>query len=411
MKFELLVALRYLKAKRKQAVISVITVISILGVTAGVMALIVALSISAGFREDLQNKLLRGTSHINVLPKEIRNGISNYPVLAEKIRSVPGVQTALPAIYQVVLIIAGRQQPVYLKGIAVHDPSFFQDAFFAIKSGNLKDLVAQADDPVKDRVALGEDLAKKIGTFVGDTVSVISDEGELSPIGTLPVRKRLKVVAIFSSGLSDFDSAWGFTSLASAQRLFGTGELVSLIECKVSDIYQVKSISEKILKVVGPDYVTKDWIEQYQSIFHALKMEKMVMIITIGLIVFVAALNIITVLIMMVMEKSRDIAVLMSMGATQSQIRKLFVFQGLVIGVMGSMLGLILGYATCWVCDKYELIRLETDVYSISHVPFKTNPLDGLWVALAAIAISLLATIYPSKKAATLDPVEALRYE
>jgi len=157
--------------------------------------------------------------------------------------------------------------------------------------------------------------------------------------------------------------------------------------------------------------VTKDWIEQYQSIFHALKMEKMVMIITIGLIVFVAALNIITVLIMMVMEKSRDIAVLMSMGATQSQIRKLFVFQGLVIGVMGSMLGLILGYATCWVCDKYELIRLETDVYSISHVPFKTNPLDGLWVALAAIAISLLATIYPSKKAATLDPVEALRYE
>jgi lipoprotein-releasing system permease protein len=199
--------------------------------------------------------------------------------------------------------------------------------------------------------------------------------------------------------------------LASAQRLFGTGELVSLIECKVSDIYQVKSISEKILKVVGSDFVTKDWIEQYQSIFHALKMEKMVMIITIGLIVFVAALNIITVLIMMVMEKSRDIAVLMSMGATQNQIRKIFVFQGLVIGLVGSVLGSILGNLTCWVCDKYELIRLETDVYSISHVPFKINPWDGVWVAMAAIVISLLATIYPSKKAATLDPVEALRYE
>jgi lipoprotein-releasing system permease protein len=411
MKFELFVALRYLKAKRKQTVISVITVISILGVTSGVMALIVALSISAGFREDLQNKLLRGTSHINVLPKEVRYGISNYPALAQKIKSVPGVQTALPAIYQVVLIIAGRQQPVYLKGIAVNDPSFFQDTFFEIKSGNLKDLVAPKDDPVKDRIALGDELAKKIGTFVGDYVSVISDEGELSPIGTLPVKKRLKVVAIFSSGLSDFDSSWGFTSLASAQRLFGTGELVSLIECKVSDIYQVKSISEKILKVVGSDFVTKDWIEQYQNIFHALKMEKMVMIITIGLIVFVAALNIITVLIMMVMEKSRDIAVLISMGATQNQIRKIFVFQGLVIGLVGSVLGLILGNLTCWVCDKYELIRLETDVYSISHVPFKTNPWDGLWVAMAAIVISLLATIYPSKKAATLDPVEALRYE
>ncbi|MFN8008632.1 MAG: ABC transporter permease [Terriglobia bacterium] len=411
MNFELFVALRYLRAKRKQAVISVITVISILGVASGVMALIVALSISAGFREDLQSKLLRGTSHINVLPKEIRNGISNYPLLAEKIRKVPGVETALPAIYQVVLIIAGRQQPVYLKGIAVEDPSFFKDAFFDIKSGYLRDLVPPLNDPVRDRIALGEELAKKIGTFVGDYVSIISDEGELTPIGTLPVRKRMKVVAIFSSGLSDFDSQWGFTSLATAQRLFGTGELVSLIECKVSDIYQVKTLSEKILAAVGPEYVTKDWIEQYQSIFHALKMEKIVMVITIGLIVFVAALNIITVLIMMVMEKNRDIAVLMSMGATQAQIRKLFVLQGLVIGLVGSTLGLVLGNLTCWVCDRYELIRLETDVYSISHVPFKTNFLDGFWVAMAAIGISLIATIYPSKKAASLDPVEALRYE
>ena len=411
MNFELFVALRYLRAKRKQAVISVITIISILGVASGVMALIVALSISAGFREDLQNKLLRGTSHINVLPKEIKNGISNYPALAEKIRNVPGVETALPAIYQVVLIIAGRQQPVYLKGMAVEDPSFFKDRFFDIKSGNLKDLVPPPNDPVRDRIALGDELAKKIGTFVGDFVSIISDEGELSPFGTLPVRKRMKVVAIFSSGLSDFDSQWGFTSLGTAQRLFGTGELVSLIECKVTDIYQVKAISEKILAAIGPGYVTKDWIEQYQSIFHALKMEKIVMVITIGLIVFVAALNIITVLIMMVMEKNRDIAVLMSMGATQGQIRKLFVLQGLIIGVVGSSLGLILGNLTCWICDRYELIRLETEVYSISHVPFKTNLIDGIWVALAAIGISLIATIYPSKKAATLDPVEALRYE
>ncbi len=409
--FELFVALRYLKAKRKQAAISVITIISILGVTAGVMALIVALAISRGFREDLQSKLLRGTSHINILPVDVKEGIANYPALVSKIKTVKGIRSATPAIYSAVLISAARPDGIMLKGMAIENSDFPTDSFFDVRQGDIRDLVSPADDPVRDRITLGTEMAKKLGTFVGDFVSILSDEGTLSPVGNVPVPRKFKVVAIFSSGLAEFDSAWGFTSLASAQRLFGTGDLVSLIECQVSDIYQVKQISREILAVLGEGYAAKDWQEQYRSIFQALQLERLVMIITIGLIVLVAALNIIIVLIMMVMEKNRDIAVLMSMGATQKTIRRIFVLQGVIIGVFGSVLGSIAGSLVCWLCDKYQLIRLETDVYSISHVPFRSSFWDVLLVSAAAVTISFLATLYPSKNAAQLDPVVALRYE
>ncbi len=411
MKFELFVALRYLRAKRKQAAISIITIISILGVTAGVTALIVALAISRGFRDDLQSKLLRGTSHINVLPVDVKEGIANYPALVSKIKTVKGVRSATPAIYSAVLVSAGRPDGIMLKGMAVDDTAFLAEGFFDVLQGRALDLAAPPDDPVRDRIALGTEVAKRLGTFVGDFVSILSDEGTLSPVGNVPVSRKFKVVAIFSSGLADFDSSWGFTSLRSAQRLFGTGDLVSLIECHLSDIYQVKPISTEILKVLGPGYATKDWQEQYRPIFQALQLERLVMIITIGLIVLVAALNIIIVLIMMVMEKNRDIAVLVSMGATQRTIRRIFMLQGVTIGVFGSVVGSIAGSLICWVCDKYQLIRLETDVYSISHVPFRSSLWDVLLVSAAAIAISFLATLYPSKNAAQLDPVVALRYD
>ena len=411
MKFELFVALRYLKAKRKQAAISIITIISILGVTAGVTALIVALSISRGFRDDLQSKLLRGTSHINVLPVDVKAGIANYPALAAKIKTVKGVRSATPAIYNAVLISAARPDGIMLKGMAVDDPEFLAQGFFDVLQGSALELAAPPDDPVRDRIALGTEVAKRLGTFVGDFVSILSDEGTLSPVGNVPVPRKFKVVAIFSSGLADFDSAWGFTSLSSAQRLFATGDLVALIECHVSDIYQVKPISAEILKVLGPGYAIKDWQELYRPIFQALQLERLVMIVTIGLIVLVAALNIIIVLIMMVMEKNRDIAVLMSMGATQETVRRIFMLQGVIIGVVASIAGSIAGTLICWVCDKYQLIRLETDVYSISHVPFRGSLWDVLLVSAAAIGISFLATLYPSKNAAQLDPVVALRYE
>jgi len=411
MKFELFVALRYLKAKRKQAAISIITIISILGVTAGVTALIVALAISRGFREDLQSKLLRGTSHINVVPVDVNAGIANYPALVSKIKTVKGIRSATPALYSAVLVSAARPDGIMLKGMAVDDPEFLAQGFFDVLQGSALELVAPPDDPVRDRIALGTEIAKRLGTFVGDFVSILSDEGTLSPVGNVPVPRKFKVVAIFSSGLADFDSSWGFTSLTSAQRLFGTGDLVSLIECHVSDIYQVKPISTEILKVLGPGYATKDWQELYRPIFQALQLERLVMIVTIGLIVLVAALNIIIVLIMMVMEKNRDIAVLMSMGATQGTVRRIFMLQGVIIGVVASIMGSIAGVLISWVCDKYQLIRLETDVYSISHVPFRSSLWDVLLVSAAAIAISFVATLYPSKNAAQLDPVVALRYE
>jgi lipoprotein-releasing system permease protein len=411
MKFELFVALRYLKAKRKQAVISVITIISILGVAAGVTALIVALAISTGFREDLQSKLLRGTAHINVLPVQVLDGISNYPELVTKIKKVDGVRSALPAIYQNVLVSSARQWPVTLKGVDTDSADFSSDDFFSVKQGKVRDLSSPPGDPARDRIAIGDELAKKLGTFAGDFVTVISDQGALSPFGYVPRRKTFKVIAVFSSGLYDYDSLWGFTSLSSAQRTFGSGQLVSVIECRVNDIYEVKAVSDRIRKAVGSQYTTLDWQEQNRPIFEALKLEKLVMVITIGLIVFVASLNIITTLIMMVIEKGRDIAVLISMGATQRNIRKIFIYQGVIIGGLGALLGNLFGYGICWICDKYQLIRLQPDVYSISYVPFRASLIDGLLVSVAAVLISFLATLYPSKSAARLDPVEALRYE
>jgi lipoprotein-releasing system permease protein len=411
MKFELFVALRYLKAKRKQAVISVITIISILGVAAGVTALIVALAISTGFREDLQSKLLRGTAHINVLPVQVLQGISNYPELVTKIKKVEGVRSALPAIYQNVLVSSARQLPMWLKGVDSDSPNFSPHDFFTIKQGNLRDLSKRPDDPVRDRIVIGDELAKRLGTYVGDFVTVISEQGALSPFGYVPRRTTFKVIAVFSSGLYDYDSMWGFTSLSSAQRTLGSGQLVSVIECRVNDIYQVRAVSARIRQAIGSKFTTLDWQEQNRPIFEALKLEKLVMVITIGLIVFVASLNIITTLIMMVIEKSRDIAVLMSMGATQRNIRKIFIYQGVIIGVVGAFLGNLLGYGICWICDRYQLVRLQPDVYSISYVPFRASLIDGLLVSVAAVLISFLATLYPSKSAARLDPVEALRYE
>lgn len=409
--FEWFVAWRYLRARRKQTVISVVTLISILGVTAGVAAMIVALSISSGFRENLQDKLLKGTAHLNVKPVLGSEGIANPEELASRIREVPGIRSASAALYGPVLMSTGsRQDGVMLKGIAVDDP-LVRGQFFQVLKGELGRLAASQEGGMGDHLAVGVDLAERLGLLVGDSVSVFSDETALTPLGEFPLRRRFRVVAIYESGLYDFDAQWAFTALPSAQRALGTGQRVSVIECRVEDIYQVDRIALNIKQVLGEGFETIDWKELNRPVFEALRLEKLVMVVTIGLIVFVAALNIITTLTMMVMEKTRDIAVLMSMGATRKAIRKIFVLQGVTIGVVGSFWGLILGYALCWICDRYRLIGLQADIYSMTHVPFNLSAADGVVVAASAIMVSFLATLYPSGRAAELNPVEALRYE
>ena len=409
--FEWFVAWRYLRARRKQTVISVVTLISILGVTAGVSAMIVALSISSGFRENLQDKLLKGTAHLNVKPVLSSEGIENPAELTSRIREVPGIRSASAALYGPVLMSTGsRQNGVMLKGIAVDDPLVLAQ-FFQVRQGDLGRLAGNREGRIRDRLAVGVDLAERLGLLVGDTVSVFSDETTLTPLGEFPLRRRFEVVAIFQSGLYDFDAQWAFTALPSAQRALGTGGRVSVIECRVEDIYQVDRIALRIEQLLGEGFETIDWKDLNRPVFEALRLERLVMVVTIGLIVFVAALNIITTLTMMVMEKTRDIAVLMSMGATRKAVRKIFIFQGVTIGVVGSFFGLVLGYALCWICDRYQLIRLQADVYSMTHVPFNLSVADGVVVAVSAIMVSFLATLYPSGRAAELNPVEALRHE
>jgi lipoprotein-releasing system permease protein len=405
MKFEFLVAVRYLKAKRKQAVISLITVISVIGVAAGVAALIIALAINAGFREDLQNKLLGAQAHISLLPKG-NEGIPNYIQVAKEVDNVPGVVVAAPAVFQTVLISSGIQnQGVFLKGIIPEFESKISALSDNIVEGSIKDF----DD---DSIIMGKELAHSLGTYIGDHVKVLSAATRLTPLGGVPRSRSFEVKALFSSGLYDYDKTWVYVPIGAAQRLMGVGDVASVIEVKIDDLYNSKSIGEKIISGVGTSGLDfTDWMTMNQSIFQALRLERLVMFITIGLIVLVAALNIVATLIMMVLEKTRDIAILMSMGATRENVRRIFVLQGVVIGIIGTIFGVAIGQTVCYFADKYHLISLAPDVYTIAYVPFKAAPLDSAIVAVSAILISFFATLYPSAAASKLQPVEALRYE
>ena len=404
MKFELLVAVRYLKAKRKQAVISLITVISIVGVAAGVAALIIALAINAGFKEDLQRKLLGAQAHISLLPRG-REGIPNYIQVTKDVEQVPGVVFAAPSVFQTVLVSSGVQnQGVFLKGIVPEMESQISALSGNIVEGSIRDFT-------DDSIIIGKELAKSLGTFKGDRVKILSAETRLTPLGGVPRSRTFEVKALFSSGLYEYDKTWVYVSIGAAQRLLGVNDVASVIEVKIDDIYQSKTIGQKIIERVGGTLDFTDWMTMNQSIFQALRLERLVMFITIGLIVLVAALNIVATLIMMVLEKTRDIAILMSMGATRENVRRIFMLQGVVIGVIGTIFGVVIGQTVCYFADTYHLISLAPDVYTIAYVPFKAQPLDSAIVAVSAILISFLATLYPSAAASKLQPVEALRYE
>ncbi len=430
MQFELFVAARYLRAKRRQAVIGVITIISVVGVAAGVAALIIALAINNGFRQDLQDRLLGSSSHINLLRAEA-DGIRNWQPLLSELTKQPHVTAGAPAIYEQVLISRGaRAQGAVLKGIIPSEESKVSDLLNSVKFGSADALSSPAaaknpTPPDSDEpnplsaqitsslapIVLGKDMADQLGATVGSIVTATSPQGELTPFGIVPKYARFKVVGIFSSGVYDYDNTWAFIRLSDAQRLFDLSDVISVLEFKVDDIYRAGEIGRQLETVAGKGYMSTNWMEQNRAIFRALRLERVVTFVTIGLIVFVAALNILISLIMMVMEKTRDIAVLVSMGAKRKQVRRIFIYQGLLIGVIGTAIGLVLGYSISWAAGHYHLLSLSAEVYSIDYVPFAPRLSDALLVCAVAIGVSFVATLYPSWSAASVLPAEALRYE
>ena len=422
MQFELFVASRYLRAKRRQAVIGLITIISIIGVAAGVASLIVALAINNGFRQDLQDRLLSSTSHINLLRVQ-SDGIRDWEPLLERLEKMPHVVAGAPAIYEQVLISRGaRAQGGILKGIIPQDERKVSSILNSVTQGSAAASTAGASHdrtqhgrhpprPSLPPIVLGKDMADELGASVGTVITVTSPQGELTPFGVVPKYKRFKVAGIFSSGFFDYDNSWAFIRLSDAQRLFDLSDVVSVLEFKVDDIYKAGELGRQLEQAAGKGFMSTNWMEQNHALFHALRLERLVTFITIGLIVFVAALNILISLIMMVMEKTRDIAVLVSMGAKKRQIRRIFIYQGVLIGVVGTMIGLIVGYVISWAAGTYHLVSLSAEVYSIDYVPFVMRVQDGVLVAIVAIGISFIATLYPSWSAASVLPAEALRYE
>jgi lipoprotein-releasing system permease protein len=408
-RFEIFVALRYLMAKRKQTVISLITVISVLGVAAGVMALVVALAINTGFRNTLQRNLLGATAHVMVLEKEPGPGIDATSDVVAKLRRLPHVTSAQPSLYGTVFI-PGTLQPTgaVLKGIPAPSEGEIPAALRKLKEGEFKNWDESRGLPP---IIVGASLARSAGLLMGSVVRVISPQGELTPFGPRLTEHQFRVTGIFESGFYELDSAWAFTSLPAVQKVLAVGNVVNAIELMVDDVYQAEEIARTADAVVGPKLAATSWMEQNRQLLNALKMEKAVTVITIGLIQLVAALNILISLVMMVMEKHRDIAVLVSMGARREQIRRIFLMQGGIIGATGTVLGLAAGYSLCFLADHYKWVRLDESVYMLSFVPFEPRALDALWIAAAAIAVSLLATLYPAGAATRIEPVEALRYE
>ena len=410
MSFELFVAGRYLRAKRKERFISLVTLLSVVGVTMGVTALIIGMAINNGVQQDLQEHLLGASSHLNLMEADRGFGIEDYEQFMERFRNVEHVVAVAPALYGSVMLSAPlRSEGVVLKGIDPRAELLVGDLLTKVTEGSLDNLGFSEEG--YPGIALGKDLALLIGARLDSVVRVINPQGIMTPFGLELSEKRFRVAAILESGFYQYDQGWAVTTLPAAQQSLGLGDVVNAIEFKLDDVNRAEEVAGTVEEMAGPNFVAQSWMEQNRALFLALRTEKLVTAITIGLIMLVAALNILTSLVMIVMEKAKDIAILKSMGAKQSQIRQVFMWQGLIIGFTGTVFGLILGHAACWVFDTYQLIPLEAQVYGLSYVPFAPRLVDGLAVAAAALLISYLTTIYPSNSASRIIPVELLRYE
>jgi lipoprotein-releasing system permease protein len=408
MKFEWLVALRYLRSPNRPAVLRLVTLLSVIGVGAGVTTLVVALSMNTGFRQVIRDRLLTVTAHVNLKPIGAQ-GIPDYRSLIARLRDTPGVRSMEPAIYDTVLLSAGgRARGLVLKGV---DPELERRASEALRHMVRGSGEFAADADGIPALLVGRILAEDLKVSAGDYVTLTTPQGNLTPFGMLPRSRRFRVTGIFDSGFYDYDANWGFVTLGSAQGLAGIGDVISLLEIRVNNLDEARNIAEQLLRRAGTGFTTSTWMDENRALFRALSLEKLVTALFIGLITFVAGLNILVVLTMTFTDRARDIAVLVAMGARRYQIRNIFILQGLAVSIAGTAAGLVLGYASAWMADKWRLIPLNPEVYAIPYVPFRANAFDAIWIAAAALAISIAATLLPARSAARILPVEIFRFE
>jgi lipoprotein-releasing system permease protein len=408
MRFEWFVARRYLRSPYRPAVLRLVTLFSMIGVAAGVATLVIALSMNSGFRETLQDRLLGVTAHVS-LTRPAAGGIHNYDEMADRLAAIPGVKSVTPAVYQPVLMsFAGDARGVVTKGIDPRREERSDEALQRIVAGNL-DFAPDADGV--DALVIGKQLAGEWKLGPGDYVTLLSPQGRLTPFGMVPRTRRFRVTGVFDSGFYDYDENWCFMTLPAAQGLSGAGDVVNVLEFRLVEPQRAEEIAKVVEHAAGDGFRTSTWMEQNRALFRALRLEKLVTAIFIGLITFVAGLNILVVLSMTVTDKARDIAVLMSMGVRRNQIRAIFLWQGITIGAAGTLIGLLVGYLFSFVAHTYRLIPLDPQVYAVPYVPFDPSAMDGVWIAMVAMGIATAATILPARAASRLLPVEILRYE
>lgn len=405
--YQLFIALRYLKSRKKHRGVSFNTAISVGGVALGVMALLVVLSVMSGFHEDLQRKILGVNAHIVVL--DFKGRLDDPAAAIEKIKGVPDIVSASPFVLgQVMVSVGGKGQGVYIRGIDPAREEKTTDISKHMKEGSLSDLDAKSGPP---GIILGKELASRLGVFRNDAISILSPTGEIGPLGMLPRVKTFQVVGIFEVGMFEYDSNLVIVGLKAAQDFFDLKDSVTGVEVRISDIYKAGEVREHVQKTLGFPFNVRDWMQMNRNLFSALKLEKFAMFVILVLIILVASFNIVSTLIMNVIEKEREIAILKTMGATNGGIMAVFMFQGFIIGIIGTLIGLASGYALSYVLNTYQIIKLPADIYYLSHLPVKVKLSDFVSVSLSAILISFVSTIYPAWQAAKLNPIEPLRYE